>query len=157
MDIASISVAITGIRKALELARNVVNLSKDVAVNEKAQELLQVVISLQSDMLSLQSEHYELLDTKRKLEERLGELESWKETENDYELLHLMSGSVVRIRKGPDGSSSSKEWYCANCFENKKKSLLQRKDFGRYPSFCCPACQAVVVLDSSDEALRRLP
>lgn len=109
---------------------------------------------LQNDMMSLQSQNFDLMDAKRKLEERIAELEGWKETDSDYEILRLLSGSVVRVRRGSGGSSYSKEWYCANCFDNKKKSLLQRKDFGRYPRFACPICEANVVLDPRDENKR---
>ena len=113
------------VRLASDIVKSLLTISKEVAVNEKASELLQVIISLQNDLLSLQSQYSGLLEAKCDLEQKLAELDNWKEIESQYDLHRLSSGSVIRLPNKFHPTPDKKYWLCANCFEKKKKSFLQ--------------------------------
>lgn len=146
-----ISSAVQSVGALASIAKAIVTLSKDVAVNEKAQELLGVIISLQGDMLSLQSEYGKALKEKGDLEQQIKDLSSWENEKDKYETFTFISDAIVYIPKEPEASPYVKNWYCAHCFDNlHKKSFLQRKEFGQIPTFQCHNCGNVIKLSPRD-------
>lgn len=71
------------------------------------------------------------------------EFEKWSEVENQHELKEVMPGIRAYIRKGLNESEIKKvEWACANCWNDKIKSILQLENENDYVSFyVCPRCK----------------
>jgi hypothetical protein len=146
MPINQISAALSSIKIASEMAKGILSLNKDVAVNEKAAKLLSVIISLQHNIMSLQSEYGELLKSKDNLENKLKEYETWKVTESQYKLEEISHGVFVRVPNNSHPYPEPKHWLCTNCWQDKKKSILQLrwKMKNGIDAYECPRCKSVI-------------
>ena len=145
MPLNEISAALASVRVASDIAKGILSLNKDVAVNEKAIELLSNILSLQKDLLSLQSEYGELLKSKGDLEEQLKQFDTWSKTESQYKLDEVSSGIFVRSPNNLDESKEPMHWLCAHCWEDKIKSILQLDHSGEtYKKYICPRCKNTI-------------
>ncbi len=125
--LAEITTAFASLKTMGELTALVLKTRVDSAVIEKAQESQAAMISLQSAMLSLQTQYQVLLREKDELEQRLIKMEDWNTEAQNYSLKEISSGVFVYVRKQDSSDGSPSHWLCANCYENKQKSILQRQ------------------------------
>lgn len=145
-----ISTALVSIRALSDITKGVIALSKDVAVKAKASELLAIIISLQNDMLSMQSEYTELLIAKSHLEDQLMKMNQWSDIESQYALIKLRSGVLVYSPSESNKSPRPLHWLCANCFGKQKKSVLQKEDIFLNALFC-PECTTTFSITEEDK------
>lgn len=125
MDIQS---ALTTITALGELTKLIINGKIDDEVRAKAAELNNSILSLQGTIFSLQSQNHELLDSKRKIEEDMIKLSSWKETASKYFLNELCSGVFVYTLKEEHQSTEPLHHICPNCYANGKQSILTKSE-----------------------------
>ena len=149
-----IPIIIKSLKDAKDIANAIKQLDKEVAVNEKATELFNIIInlqqlvsSLQSDLIIIQSQHHEITQIKNNLEKQLMEKEQWDITASNYELKEIDSAVFVYAPKpNNNGTKFSKEpyhWICTNCYQKRKKSVLQhvRGKGGPLRDMFCPECK----------------
>lgn len=148
MDIISINTALQSIGKGLEIVHTVLNINKDTAVNTKLSELVKEFIILEKNTVSIQADYQAALNKMQLLEKELEYLKRWNESESDYELYRLFSGSFVYIDKSKMNKPYTTVWYCPNCFLQKKKSLLQI--FTINQSHICPICNCKILINPRD-------
>ena len=136
MVINEISMALTSFKSAIEIIKSISNKTKDINFKNK-------IIELQNLILSLQSEYSTLLDIKNQLEKKLVEYENWDKTESQYQLKEITPGIRVYSSKEDSGLSDSDHWLCPNCFNDRKKSILQlERDEGKLGQYyICPKCK----------------
>ena len=136
MVVNEISMALKGFKTAVEITKRILNISKDT-------DLKKEVIELRDFILSIQSKYSTLLDIKNQLEKKLIEYEDWDKTESQYQLKEITSGIRVYSPKEDSGLSDSDHWLCPNCFNDRKKSILQLDfdddELGQY--YICPKCK----------------
>ncbi len=151
MPIAELSAALSSIKAVTDIAKGIIGLNKDVAVNQKAAELLGVITALQSQLSAHQSEYDELLQSKRDLEKQLEEFQRWSETESHYELKEVHTAIFVYAPKEKEKSEQPVHWLCTNCWEERKKSILQcnYKHSGG-ASYTCPRCNLTIKMTFDD-------
>jgi len=134
--LSEISIALKSFKTAAEITKSILNISKDADLKDK-------IIELRNLILSLQSEYSTLLDVKDQLEKKLMEYEDWDKTESQYQLKEITPGIRVYSPKEDSGLSDSDHWLCPNCFNDRKKSILQLDEdndvFGQY--YICPKCK----------------
>ncbi len=127
---------ITGTTKRLADTR------EEVKVNDVAIQLQGVVLDLQSEMMIIQSDYQSVLRAKEDLEKKLIEQEGWNKERARYHL-EAVAGDFVYALNVVKPSVESAHWLCAHCYEEKKKSILQRSPF---PAWLCPRCKTKIVI-----------
>jgi hypothetical protein len=141
-----ITAALTTITSAAELARLIISGKIDDEVKAKATELNNSILSLQGTIFSLQSQNHELLKTKHDLENQLIKIADWQKEAQRYYLYELCSGVMVYALKEDQSNSEPFHYVCPNCYQNKRKSFLQKRQrtYAGCDYVCAnPECNAV--------------
>lgn len=115
-------------------------------------QLYDSVLDIQQQLLTAQNREYELLARCRALEEEIAHTRDWQAEATRY-VLRSVDGGVVRQQKAKDDSRNPPHWLCANCFEEQKRSYLQRDPKivdGRHV-WNCPRCTTAVLVDQDTE------
>jgi hypothetical protein len=100
------------------------------------------VIDLQERILAAQSAYAELASRVGELEAVVRSLETWETEKQRYELHKAgYSGFVYRLKEGVQPPEPAHE-ICANCYEGRKKSILERQTWqpGRAVVLTCQRC-----------------
>jgi DNA-directed RNA polymerase subunit RPC12/RpoP len=116
-----ITAALASLKSVSDLVKLALELKIDSAVTEKAIESQSAIISIQSVLLALQSEHQALLKEKAELEQLITQANDWKDEFKKYDLEQVEPGIFVyEPKQGPV------YWLCSRCFEDRRKSILNR-------------------------------
>lgn len=139
--ITEITTALQSVKAAITIIKGISSLKSNIEVKEKSVELLDIIISIKSDMISLQSMYDELLQSKKDLEQKLLNINIWEETKVSYKLKKVADGVTVYVPKDLKENDDDFHWICANCFNEKKKSIIQLTNDDGYTKFySCPKC-----------------
>lgn len=115
---------------------------------EVISQLYDSVLDIQQQLLTAQSSESDLLSRCRALEEEIARARDW-EAETTCYILRRVDGGVVRQLKVGHDSGNPSHWLCANCFEEQRKSYLQKHpdivDGGHF--WKCPRCSTAVMVD----------
>lgn len=151
MAIAEITAIITSLKNVTDIVKELINLKSDSTIKEKSTELLNIIVTLQEYVLSLQTKHSELLQSKNDLEKKLIDIESWEKEKAKYELAEISPHVFVFSTKKNDDSSQKPHWLCANCYNDNKKSILQftRSD-GSGSHYTCHKCKSIITKYSEE-------
>lgn len=148
-EVIAIGAAIAAVKNFVDL---VGKLGDDVS-KEKAEAISQLydsVLDIQQQLLTAQSREYELLSRCRALEEEIAHAKDWQAEAVRY-VLRSVDGGVVRQQKANDASGNPPHWLCANCFEDQRKSYLQKdpKIVSDRHVWKCPRCSTAVLADQN--------
>lgn len=142
--LSEITNALSSLKIATDIARGFSSLKLETAVKEKSTELLNVIITLQQSVLSLQAIYEDTLKSKSGIENELIKLKDWEMKKNKYILKEVAPDVLAYVHKNQDESASEKHWLCANCFDHyQKESIYQISERGNIPShtYYCPQCK----------------
>lgn len=126
MDMNTISAALASLSLTANFVKKSIEKIKDDAVREKVQELLDTIIPLQSFVISLQTTVSTVNKEKEALEQKLREIENWRQEASSYELTQIASGVYTYTKKKTIESSEPVHYLCAKCYNDQRKSILQR-------------------------------
>lgn len=155
MPLAEITTLISSVKTAYDIAKGINSLKIEVERNESISKILQILLSVQFDALSMQENYQTLLNEKETIAKRLVETEKWDETESQYDLMRMSVGTFVRTPNKNHQSPEPLHWLCANCFDKKKKSLLQKMYWTDDSPMICPECKTVIHLGIKEHELIR--
>lgn len=146
MDIATISAALSSLSITSKFIKDSIEKIKDNAVREKVEELLNAIIPLMSQIISLQALNSASIKEKEALEQKLKNIENWNEEAARYELEELASGVYVYAIKEAAKSSGPVHYLCAKCYNDRKKSILQRTQHSYSGMhYVCHSCSSEIV------------
>lgn len=145
---AEITSALAGIKTISDLASLVLKLKVDSAVTEKAIESQSAIISLQSAILTVQTHNQELLEENKGLKQKLIDAENWDAEAQKYALTKVGQSNCVAYALKPEYSDASEDhWLCPSCYQDKRKSILQRTGTRNGRTLCtCARCPAEILL-----------
>ena len=147
MDIASFVAATTIVKNLRDLTAS---LGDDVPpeVRDQIQALFEKVADTQTELVAAQQREAELIDRCRKLEDELGRVNDWETIRVGYELRNVGKGAFV-FAPTPDSvkdeNAEPAHWLCTKCFDDQKKSYLQRLPGGIWR---CLRCKGAVDCDA---------
>lgn len=145
MPVAEITTLVTSVKASVDIAKGIGSLKAEVERNQAVSELLQSLLSVQSDALAMQAEHFALLQEKERPTKRVAQFEKWSETEQGYELHQPNPGVFVYAPRKINDISKMPSWLCTLCFEDHIKSILQCKyDNANSAYYFCPRCKTVL-------------
>jgi DNA-directed RNA polymerase subunit RPC12/RpoP len=154
MPLSEITTAIASIKTASDIAKTLLAMNKDAAINEKATELYGIIFSLHKDLLTLQSEYSALLKLKGDLEEQLNQFNIWSKTESQYKLLEASKGIFVRVSINSSQTQEPIHWLCTNCWEDKKKSIYQfTAESSTHTMYRCPRCNNEIAVRNTNPGI----
>lgn len=148
MDIGSITTTLDVVKNVIHQANLLKNLTDDIEkateiqqAKQKALELTSTIISLQGSIMAMQAEYMQLLEENRILKQAQNELENYKLT--NYPTKNILTEDIWVYEY--IGDKMPKHYCCPICFENGKRSILQKtkkrltpENIGEF--FECGAC-----------------
>ena len=150
--LSEITTALASIKAATDIIKGFNSLKVDVAVKERSVELLNIIISLQANMLSIQNDYSELSESKSKSEKELLELKNIISDKSKYVLVEINPGILAYTQKVTSNLSEPKHYICQNCFDIKnQQSILQRK-YAEHKDLICNSCKSTFrIADDEDD------
>lgn len=152
VDITAISATLASLNLASKFIKDSIEKIKDNAVREKVEELLNAIIPLQTHIISLQVVNSASIQEKEALEKKLREIEDWNKEAASYELKEIASGVYVYAIKPNSSVASPPHNLCAKCFQERKKSILQRvKKSMVGVTYACHSCKSEILDHSKSQ------
>lgn len=106
------------------------------------------VIELQEKILAAREEQTALLEKVGQLEKTVADFDRWDAEKENYQLAAISTDTFAYVRKAPADGNIPSHYICPNCYEDRKKKILQRSDAAH---LMCPDCKTRLRFDS-DEA-----
>ncbi|HAB54653.1 MAG TPA: hypothetical protein DCE80_21150 [Ignavibacteriales bacterium] len=138
--IAEISSFISSAKTAYDIAKGISTLKSDVGRNESISKILEILLSVQTQALSVNEIAQKLQEEKYEITQKLMKFEKWSETETQYELKEIASGVFVYACKKTNPPSEPMHWLCTNCWKDRMKSIIQKT---LSDSYACPKCKTI--------------
>jgi hypothetical protein len=129
MDIGSITTTLDVVKNVVHQVNLLKNLTDDIEkateiqqAKQKALELTNTIISLQGAIMSMQTDYMLLLEENRSLKQAQNELENYQLI--SYQTENILTEEVWVYEY--IGDKMPKHYCCPICFENGKRSILQK-------------------------------
>jgi CII-binding regulator of phage lambda lysogenization HflD len=116
------------IKTAFDMAKGLKDIDDTVRRNA-------AVIELQENILTAQQAQAALIKRIDYLKKEVAGFETWEAEKMNYELKSVHIDTFAYARKSIAGSSEPSHFICANCYEQRKKRILQRTDMAH---LACP-------------------
>ncbi len=146
MDMTTISATLASLNIASKFIKNSIEKIKDDAVREKVTEILDSIIPLQANIVSLYESNLTLIKEKETLEKKIMEIEDWQKEASRYELKELASGVYVYCIKETAKSSEPNHYLCAKCYNDRNKTILQRTSHSHAGvHYVCHSCSSEII------------
>lgn len=132
--------SVTGVGTALKVIKGVKDLVKgdDTGVSRKVREQL---VDLADQLITVKEQNNSLRQALLEVKEELSGIQKFEADADNYTLEKVGSNAFAYMAKGSTSSKEEGPHYCAHCFENKKKSLLQFSKAEHYSNILiCPEC-----------------
>jgi hypothetical protein len=143
--LADVTTALSSIKLASDFVGLVLKTKVDAAVTQKAIELQSAIISLQSAIMSIQAENQRLLEENNGLKAELAKMHDWEAEAQKYMLTQVAPGLAVYSVKKEQRGTEPNHYLCPNCYDNKRKSVLQRgMDLHDGYEWACVYCKSYV-------------
>ena len=129
MVIAEIATGLTGLKTALDILKGLKKANTSGPILSEIADLQSALIEVQQDILAANETHATDIDRIRGLEAEVAELKAWNDEKERYDLVSLPPGAFAYALKPTMAEGEPIHWLCANCYEDRKKSLLQRRQW----------------------------
>src|ERR1700733_13027016 len=148
-DISAIASALSALNAAKDIAQAMITLRDTAAFQGKLIEFQSKIIDANNAALVAQEERVATLERIRDLEKLVADLEAWEAEKKRYQMEEVWSGATAYVLKEEAKGTEPIHWLCANCYNSRKKSVLQRGQkkadaAGRLPGWDCPSCKNTI-------------
>lgn len=145
-----LALALTAIDKIIQLCKSLSNTKKDIKTRETISEIQGEMFSLYQTCLSAQQEEFNSQKRIRDLELKIEQYEKWDTEKEKYEPCRFETGSTAYKIKVSNVPVEKSMYFCANCYDNRKRSILQPEEdaFGQYLG--CPQCKTRIMIGKTD-------
>lgn len=138
---AEISSLIASSKAAYEIAKGISSLKSEIDRNESISKILEELLSVQTQTLSVNAIAQKLQEEKYELTKKLMEFEKWAKTETQYRLKEVAPSVFVYAYKKTD-LSDPEHWLCTNCYKDRIKSIIHFTSKGSgIKKYICPHCK----------------
>ena len=145
VDFGDIPTLIAALKGVVGLSKELKAFPLEEAASKKAAEVDAQIFAVYESALASQYLQSKMNKRNQELEEEVTRLKNWDVQKEDYELKALGNSAFVYSLKEHARSAEPVHWLCPPCYENSKKSILQRGAIfrGDYP-WRCPVCKAEI-------------
>lgn len=142
MVIAEGTALITSIKGTIDIVKGLKASYDARTITQAETEILEQLFTIRAEALALQEKHLTVIHEKEELTKKLMEFERWEKTEAEYEFKQIVRGTYAYSFKKSQQSTIPSHWLCANCWNDRKKSVLQAEfDTGEEAKYFCPECK----------------
>ena len=115
------------------------------ALQAQGSQLLGEIIALQITISGLVKEKDAAHEEAQEYKNRYLQLADWNAQAARYELKEIATGVFVYASKNDTEGTDPAHWLCPNCYQDRNKSILQRKsrDWGG-TTYACPRCSTSI-------------
>lgn len=142
--------AIAGLSALAKTVADIASSNDAAQRNALLIEFQKALIQTQGITASEQRKNASLAARNQELEQEIVRLKDWAAERDKYELKEVATGIFARVEKSYVGPLKSAQKFCANCFEQREKRILQFQnvEVGRKKSLVCGHCKSTVVFHS---------
>lgn len=125
VDMAAIASAASSLKVAFDIGKLAIGLRDAEMMRSKIIEMQGEISSALASAIAAQTDQMTILQRVNDLEKEMAQLKEWDAKKDNYELKPFAPGAVAYMLKPNVRGSTPPHWLCAQCFENRKKSVLQ--------------------------------
>jgi hypothetical protein len=140
MVVAETITGLSALKTAFDMTKALKDIDDRVRLNEAR-------MALQEQILDAQQAQATLLERVGELEKQLASFEKWDAEKENYQLTAIYAETLAYARKPSADSGIPPHFICANCYEDRKKRILQRADAAHV---ACPYCKVRLRFDSEE-------
>ena len=141
-DMTMIAHALGALKAAKDIAETMIGLRDTAAFQGKLLEFQSKIIDANNAVFAAQEERSSMLERIRELEKQVADFEEWKTKKEKYELKAVMPSAFAYMLKPEARGTAPPHWVCAQCYENRKISIMQLfGSMGLHSMHKCPACE----------------
>jgi hypothetical protein len=135
--VADVLAGLSGLKIALDIAKGLKDIT-DVTTRNRA------IIELQEKILAAQSAQLTLVETISDLKKRVADLEAWETEKQRYDLTEISVGVFAYVIKPAMRGAEPIHCLCSTCYQDGRKSILQKVASTYSDELMCPRCKAEV-------------
>ncbi|MCK4798930.1 MAG: hypothetical protein KAT05_16260 [Spirochaetes bacterium] len=142
---AELSVLATSFKATIDIVKGLKSSYDAKALTQAQTQILEHLLTLQFEALSLQEKHSAVINEKQELVKKLEQFVQWGETEAEYELKEIRRGMFVYSSNNSQSSKIPTHWLCTQCWDERKKSILQARHHTETEAeYVCPRCNLTI-------------
>ncbi|HMN26080.1 MAG TPA: hypothetical protein PKE38_16360 [Ignavibacteriaceae bacterium] len=140
---------------ALKVAKSFNEFKLDLAVKEKAMELIEIIENLQERSSLLRSQYDELQEVSTNQSKEILKLTEWENNKPNYKFVTLPTGSSAYTTKENTNLTTGFPYYCQNCYDNLRKLSVYQPVQAIFESmkeieYSCPKCSSKIFVPNSN-------
>jgi hypothetical protein len=123
------------------------------AINEIKLDLQERIFEAREALTAARETQTASLERIRDLEQQIVQLKEWEADKQRYELKQVAPGAFVYALKESMKGAEPEHWLCANCYQQRRKSILQKIAGSQTQTLLsiptqyeCAACKAKIAL-----------
>lgn len=140
MELTTIAAALNSMKIAADMTTAIVAIKTDADLAQKHNDLLRKVSDAYMALILGSQTANALAEENRQLRQQLADTNQWLTDSKRYALHQITGGLIVYALKETDSHGDIAHWLCANCYGDKKKSILQKTKKGLVLSIQYPHC-----------------
>jgi rubrerythrin len=144
--------ALKSVKSIYDIAKEVRNSGDPEKLRVAAAQMFDLALSAREQTAALQEERNDALVANANLKQELSRMKSWEAEEGRYQLRAIYEGSFAYALKTEANNGEPPHWLCPTCFQQRKKSVMQRGDYGGmagYYYWNCPVCKTTMQVDEA--------
>ena len=148
-DALAIAGMLQSFRAITDLGKALLGMRDAALIREKVIELNGEILSAQASALATQADQLALLKRVGELEKEVTDLKAWDAEKQKYELSQIVPGVFAYSLKKEAGIAGALHQICTHCYEDRRKSVLQReiRTPGRCVVLVCFTCGADLYIE----------
>ena len=148
MDAITVGGALSSFKTLTDIAQSFLQVRDTTLIQGKVVELQSAIIGAQNETMAIQAAQAPLLARVDKLEKEIVRFKDWEGEKQRYHLKELVVGVLAYAMKSEAANSEPPHYICPNCYNQGKKSILQRTVPGsvRTLSLKCPDCRVELMI-----------
>jgi hypothetical protein len=117
----------TAVSHAINIAKAIVETHDEMKLRDLKLEFTTSLLDVTQKQLALAESYQAHLDANEKLKKQLAAYERWEQESQRYQLHQPSPGIFVYALKPDHAAGQPPHWICAACYNEGKKTLLQRE------------------------------
>ena len=123
--LADLGSVLGALQKMSNIIKDWASFATDKERAAKIGEINGQILAAQTSAIQANAAQASLIEQIGTLKTELTRFETWDREKIRYELRHVGDGSFAYVLKQDTGDSEPTHWICPNCYENRKRSILQ--------------------------------
>lgn len=149
-DAATIAAGFQSLKASFEIGKALLKLGINAEIKDRIREMNNGILAAQESAIASQQHESALLKQIGELEKQIAEFEKWDAETERYEIADVRTKldprgtALVYVLKEARDPSKPQHFLCAQCFEERHKSILQTELLFRRQVLICNRCESIL-------------